>query len=137
MYLSYSMGRCATMRIYIKPINQISTFRTFVFFYFFFNPLWNSDFFHTQGIWNDVCMIADTINDWFAAKFFQFLTRKILAFITAQYIMACRTIQKSMVCTTLTTLTNIVWKTTMTFFTLLNAWININTDSTLEILTFL
>ena len=46
---------------------------------------------------------------------FQFLTRKIITFLTAQYIMACCTLQKSVVSTTLTALTNMVRKTTMAF----------------------
>lgn len=86
-----------------------------MFFCFFCDPLRNSDFFHTQSIWNDVGVVTNTIDDWSCAKFFQLFARKLFTFIAAHNFVPSSTVQKTMVGAIPASLTYIVGKATMTF----------------------
>jgi len=73
--------------------------------YFFTNPLRNPNLFHTQRIGNYICMIANPVNNWLCGKLFQFFTGECFTLIATCYIVTYRTVQKTVVSATSTTLT--------------------------------
>lgn len=109
-----SSNLIASVCSHFKPVYQFTTFGALVFSYFLRNPLRNTNFFHSNRIGNYIGMIANTINNRLCAKLSQLITRKLLTFITPCNMVACSTLQKAMVSTVFTAITNKIRKATMT-----------------------
>ena len=103
------------MRRYFKPSQQFTALGACVFCHFLLNPLRNANFLHTQRVGNDICVIAYPVNHRFCAKLFQFIAGKFLARITMGYMMACSTIQKTMISAIFASLTHKIRETAMAF----------------------